>query len=254
MTGKPPPKRSDLPKRFLDHLRAVTGKRSRIVIEHILQHGHITTEELSEEYGYGHPPRAARDVREQGVPLETFFVQGQDGRRIAAYRFGNPKDAESRKLGGRGTWPKGLKDELIEESRSRCAVCAAAYSPQELQIDHCVPYEVGGDQEEGRGGTDHVMLLCGSCNRAKSWTCEHCDNLTGLRDPELCKTCYWGNPEKHEHVALRAIRRTDLVWTGEEVRHFDLISRLATEVGERVPDFIKGVVREAVPDEEDTDA
>ena len=25
-----------------------------------------------------------------GVPLETFYVQGQDGRRIAAYRFGNP--------------------------------------------------------------------------------------------------------------------------------------------------------------------
>ena len=98
------------------------------------------------------------------------------------------------------------------------------------------------------------MLLCGSCNRAKSWTCEHCDNLTGLRDRELCRTCYWGNPEQHVHVALRPIRRTDLVWTGEEVRHFDLISRLATEVGERVPEFIKGVVRETLDDTEDTDA
>lgn len=57
---------ADLPEWFLDHLRAATGRRSRIVIEHILKHGFITTEELSERYGYGHPPRAARDVREQG--------------------------------------------------------------------------------------------------------------------------------------------------------------------------------------------
>jgi len=254
LTGKPPPERSDLPKRFLDHLRAVTGKRSRLVIDHILRHGYITTEELSEQYGYGHPPRAARDVREQGVPLETFYVQGKDDRRIAAYRFGDPKVAEFRRLGGRGRWPKDLKNELIEESRSQCAFCAAAYSPRDLQIDHRVPYEVAGDQEEGRVRANQVMLACGSCNRTKSWTCEHCDNLTDLRDPELCGTCYWGSPEKHEHVALRPIRRTDLVWTGEEVRYFDLISQLATEVGERVPDFIKGVVRETVADKDDTDA
>jgi len=83
-----------------------TGRRSRIVIEHILKHGYISTEDLSEEYGYGHPPRAARDVREQGIPLETFYVTGSDGRRIAAYRFGDPHDARPYKLGGRGIWPK----------------------------------------------------------------------------------------------------------------------------------------------------
>jgi len=33
----------DLPKQFIDRLKAVTAKRARIVIEHILKHGHITT-------------------------------------------------------------------------------------------------------------------------------------------------------------------------------------------------------------------
>lgn len=253
MTGKPGAKGADLPEWFLDHLRAVKGKRPRIVIDHILEHGHITTEELSEQYGYGHPPRAARDVREQGVPLETFRVQGQDGRRIAAYRFGHLEEAERRKLGGRRAWPKGLKDALIEASRSRCAICAATYSARELQIDHRVPYEVAGEGGSGSVDESHVMLLCGSCNRAKSWTCEHCDNLTGARDPESCRTCYWGSPEAYNHVALRPIRRADLVWSGDEVRHFDLISALADEMGEKVPDFIKDVVRKTVVDPDETD-
>ncbi|HNU03736.1 MAG TPA: HNH endonuclease, partial [Anaerolineae bacterium] len=77
---------NDLPPELIARCRAVTAKRPRTVIDHILTHGHITTEELKELYGYNHPPRAARDVREQGIPLETFRVTGSDGRKIGAYR------------------------------------------------------------------------------------------------------------------------------------------------------------------------
>ena len=71
------------------------------VIDHILKHGSVTTEQLSELYGYDHAPRAARDVRELGIPLETFRVEGKSGRRIAAYRFGDPSEVRGGKLGGR---------------------------------------------------------------------------------------------------------------------------------------------------------
>lgn len=110
-SGVGPPK---VPEWFADHLAGVTGRRSRIVVEHILQHGFVTTEDLSGTYGYGHPPRAARDVREQGVPLETFYVTDADGRRIAAYRFGDLREAEPEKLGGRRAWPKDGKHSLLE--------------------------------------------------------------------------------------------------------------------------------------------
>ena len=50
----------------------IKNKRARIVIDHILKNGFITTEDLEKEYGYNHPPRAARDVRETGIPLSTF--------------------------------------------------------------------------------------------------------------------------------------------------------------------------------------
>ena len=65
---------NDLPPDFVEKCKAVTAKRPRTVIAHILTYGYITTEELKEKYGYNHPPRAARDVREQGIPLETFQI------------------------------------------------------------------------------------------------------------------------------------------------------------------------------------
>ncbi len=73
------------PPEFLKLLKSVEAKRPKIVIDHILKHGRITTEELKDLYGYHHPPRAIRDVRERGIPIATFFVTGADGKRIAAY-------------------------------------------------------------------------------------------------------------------------------------------------------------------------
>ena len=68
-----------LPKAFFEACKRVTAKRPKTVIDHIIKHGHITTEELKEKYGYNHPPRAARDVRESGIPIVTFRVEGGTG-------------------------------------------------------------------------------------------------------------------------------------------------------------------------------
>lgn len=55
------------------------------MIDHILQHGQISTADLGDQYGYGHPPRAIRDVREAGIPLDRFWVTSPTtGRRIEA--------------------------------------------------------------------------------------------------------------------------------------------------------------------------
>src|SRR5574340_1257201 len=94
------------PPEFLKFLKRITNKRPKTVIDHILKHGYITTQELKDLYGYNHPPRAARDVREQGVPLITFWVEGGDGRKIAAYKFGDPTQVQKDKFGGRKTIPK----------------------------------------------------------------------------------------------------------------------------------------------------
>ena len=65
-------------------LNAITDKRPSTVIQHIIKHGYITTEELTKKYGYEHAPRAARDVRERGVNLETYRIKSSDGRKKQA--------------------------------------------------------------------------------------------------------------------------------------------------------------------------
>ncbi len=134
----------NLPAEFLELLRSVTARRPRTVIDHILQHGYVTTEELRDLYGYNHPPRGARDVREQGIPLETFRVAGSDGRRIAAYRFGDPSQQRSARLSGRTVFSSKIKEALIESASSRCNIYLEPFPAGELQIDHRIPFEIAG--------------------------------------------------------------------------------------------------------------
>jgi len=63
-----------LPADFLELCKGVTAKRPRTVIQHILKHGQITSQDLKDTYGYNHPPQAVRDVKEHGIPIEMFRV------------------------------------------------------------------------------------------------------------------------------------------------------------------------------------
>src|SRR5258708_35873874 len=101
------------PEEFLKLIASLTNKRPKIVAEHILKHGAITTEELQTLYGYNHPPRAARDLREAGIPLETFRTKNSQGRTIAAYRFGAISQIRADRLAGRRTFSKKFKNALI---------------------------------------------------------------------------------------------------------------------------------------------
>jgi len=138
-------KRPKLPADFVRLCRTVTGKRPRTVVNHILKHGFITTQALKDEYGYNHPPRAARDVKEHGIPIEMFRVEGSDGRKIAAYRFGDPTKVRSGRQAGRTAFSKELKQKLLVLQGPRCAIYQELFPERELQIDHRIPFEVLGD-------------------------------------------------------------------------------------------------------------
>jgi hypothetical protein len=76
-----------LPPKFVKLCKSVTAKRPKTVIDHILKHGFVTTQELKDRCGYNHPPRAVRDVKEHGIPIEMFRVRGVTdarSRRIAS--------------------------------------------------------------------------------------------------------------------------------------------------------------------------
>lgn len=216
------------PERLLDEsmrnlCKRVSGKRARTVIDHILQHGIITNEDLSELYGYDHPPRAIRDVRDNGIPLITYnVVSPKTGRRMGAYTFGDPSKIKSGRVGGRRAFPKQFKQKLIAHYGPRDMITNELLDERYLQIDHRVPYEVAGDNKNALDPLD-FMLLDASSNRAKSWSCERCNNFTTTQDPEICKECFWASPEKYLHIAESQARRVDLIWRGKEILDFESI-------------------------------
>ena len=212
------------PKSFLAKLNSVTAKRPKTVIQHILEKGFVTTEELK-KLGYEHAPRAARDVRELGIPLETFRIKDSAGRNIAAYRFGDPSkmgDGLSKKA-GRTVLSKALKKALIEKYGSMCFIYLQPMESDLLQVDHRIPYEIGGEQDVE--DLDCYMLLCPSANRAKSWTCEHCPNWQ-IKNASFCLKCFWAHPEDYTHVAGKEQRQILITFTGNEIEDYNRLIAL----------------------------
>ena len=236
-----PPKPDDLSDELYKLCISVTSKRPRTVITHILKNGYITTEELSETYGYDHPPRAVRDVRENGIPLETFSVtSNKTGRKIAAYRFGDPSKMVNGRLGGRKAFSKNFKDSLIARYGSRSTLTGEYIEARYLQIDHRIPYQIAGDS---RDSIEDYMLLDASAQRAKSWSCEHCENFTRLHDPKICMTCFWAFPENYEHIAMTQERRLYISWNHEEISEYNALEKAAKSEKISPQNLIKNIIR-----------
>lgn len=224
--------------------RSVDAKRARTVIDHILEHGIITNEELSELYGYDHPPRAIRDVRENGIPLITHnVVSPKTGRRMGAYTFDDISKIKAGRVGGRKAFSKQFKQDLIALYGSRDTITSAVLDERYLQIDHRIPYEVAGD-DSGALDPREFMLVDASSNRAKSWSCEHCDNFQRKLDPAICRTCFWASPEDYLHIAETPSRRVELVWSGEEVQYFERLKSQAAGDGIDLVTYIKQLLGE----------
>ena len=225
----------------------LTNKRAMVVINHIVKYGQITTEQLELEYGYKHPPRAARDVREAGIPLKTIKVKSRDGSRtIGAYTFGDFATVRVDRLSGRRAWPKEFKKNLINRYGSKCHLSDAQLPARALQIDHRIPYEIDGDSTTATISLDDFMLLSGTMNTAKAWSCKNCKNTKILKDSNICRKCYWAYPENYSHVAMKDIRRLDLVWQNKEVKDYDSLIKLSREENVELPDFIKAALKKLI--------
>jgi len=225
-----------LPEPLLRRIAQVTNRRARLVLDTIAQSGSITTEELQKR-GYNDPRRAAQDVRELGFPLISTRVKSASGKRMATYSLALTLEAGKT---GRLQLPKKERVAIIEAAGSKCRLCGATH---DLQVDHRVPYQVAGESLKGKPKT--YMVLCGACNRRKSWICEHCPNWLKLKHVQTCQSCYWADPEQHTHVAMEQIRRVDLVFGGEETQKFDEFRRRCKQRGKSVAQGVKEVVIES---------
>ena len=245
-------RRKDLLPDFLELLDSVKNKRARFVIDTILEKGSCTTEDLKNG-GYEHAPRAARDVRELGIPLVTGKAKDKDGKNIAVYTFGDWEEAKRQnqlaKTGGRTQLTAKLKSALIDRYGCRCHLYGEEYPERLLQPDHRIPYEIGGDPEDMMD-TDRFMLLCPSANRDKSWACEHCPNWT-CKDPDFCRSCYYAYPEHYSHIAGEQERKINLVFKGEDIDLYTEMQSRAKANNTRLSEYAKKLLGMLTDKEDD---
>jgi len=134
-----------------------------------------------------------------------------------------------------------LKTIKVKHTNGR-SIAAYKFDEGELQagkIGRCVlPKKL---RDEIIHSADQV--LCGSCNRKKSWDCEHCQNWLHEKNPDVCRHCYWAEPTGYTHVAMHQQRRAELVWIGDEVRDFDRLKGDAERNGISVPQHIKHILK-----------
>lgn len=228
-------KAQSIPNELKARIEAVTNnKRARFVLDHIAKHGSVSTIDLKNE-GYDHPPRAVMDAKDLGFAIKRFSANRPDGQRIAAYKFDDAEFDPSK--AGRIVIAKKLRDALIKAKGGRCNLCGCETN---LQLDHRIPFVVAGESQKDEN--DPYQVLDGSCNRRKSWACEHCDNWLKTKDFDTCRTCYWASPEGYTHVAMLSERRIDIVWVGDEVNSFESVKAKAEMYGRSVLDQIKAML------------
>ena len=230
--------------KILEIANKVTAKRPKTVIDHIIEYGSIDNEILKETYGYNHPPRAIRDVRETGIPIITEKTTGTDGRRIAKYRFGDPDKIENFKIGGRQTFSKKFKEDLVNFYGSIDTVTGISYEARYLQIDHRIPFEIAGDSLGDEQTIEKFMLLSGASQRQKSWSCENCVNFKENKSLETCSTCYWASPEDYDHIALRHIKSHTLIFEKSNFEMFEKLNNICANEGTDMNTKILSLIRD----------
>lgn len=226
------------PRSFIAKAKGVRSKRAQFVVSEILKHGYCTTKRIQEE-GYDHPPRAARDVRECGIDLITERYDDPIGARLGVYYFGDfNKNPMASKTSGRSVLSNTLKKQLIDKYGSRCFIFLEELPEGKLQVDHRIPYEIAGEQDESV--IDNFMLLSASANRRKSWECEHCPNWAA-KDVGKCATCYWAHPENYAHIACLPTRQVALT-----VEDADVVERFDSIVRARGKDWLEAQLKEEI--------
>ena len=152
------------------------------------------------------------------------------------------EDDELVAAGGRRAFPSKFRADVLAAHESRCNLCNQPYPAKSLQLDHRIPYIVGGESAELK--VADFQLLCGSHQRKKSWECEHCPNRVA-KDPSVCRTCYYAFPDTDtEHVATLPVRYLEVVFTEDEIDFFERIQKASEASGVSTASFVKEAIAE----------
>lgn len=228
---------------MVQRFMAKGSKRGRKLLEFIVRDGSVTTEQL-EAVGYRDAASAARDVRDAGIPLVTGEARSKTGGRTGRYTLGRVENIVDGRFNGRSTIPKPVKEAVLAHYGCVDWLTGAAMPRTALTVDHRISFRVLGDPKSPDWRVENLMPLDKSSQRSKSWACEACENYR-IRDPNICRECFWAYPETYKHVAMEPMRRTDIIWRGADVSLHDLLRRRAEQEGVTMAEALLRLIRGA---------
>lgn len=189
---------------FFVALFQVASARACFVRDQILRNRSVTTSEIAKEYN--HPPRAAGDLSDAGIPLRTERTKDASGSSVVRYTF-DPQSFEEQRE-NRGTQPA---RETFLPGR-RCALCPSGVSLKWrlLQVDHRVPFSRVRNKAANLEGDAAFQALCPSHNAEKREACAKCKC-----SEDECRSCYYAYPEKYTHIGGQIHRVLTVVATSD---------------------------------------
>jgi hypothetical protein len=191
-------------KEFVHAILGPLSKRARYVRDLILRYGFTTTEQVKERYD----PMAIRDLEERGITLTRRTVRGDNKRVTTRYTFDPSSFKQWRE--SRLSLPSKFREQLLHSHDYKCSICRAIYDKKVLEADHCVPYQIVGNDLVRAEGLQALQPACPSCNTDKHKVCALCANMSE-KDVNVCRSCYWASPSSYTHIATKSERRLVLV-------------------------------------------
>ena len=235
-----PPIDKEAYRKILPLVKKETARGAKLLAA-LIEKGEMTTKEL-EESGYGHPPRVRMDLQDIGIEIGTHYdtPNPQSGNRMGTYYLISPTPGEITKK--RRPPPKSFKKKLVTKHKNLCAITQYVFPENELQMDHRIPFLVGGDPDSYK--LDDWMPLSGSAQMLKKKACDDCEN-SSAKDVKICGTCYWAFPESYTHVATIPQIVATMVFRGDdEVKLFEKISDIAKNNNRSDNEIIKSILNQ----------
>jgi hypothetical protein len=75
---------AEIPDELRARIEAVTNKRARVVLDHIVKFGSITADDI-QGYGYREHRRAVQDCRDLGFPIKSARVKSPQGGTVGVW-------------------------------------------------------------------------------------------------------------------------------------------------------------------------
>ncbi|BAZ09401.1 hypothetical protein NIES4071_12090 [Calothrix sp. NIES-4071] len=64
-------------------------------------------------------------------------------------------------------------------------------------------------------------------------------------------SCYWAYPENYTHIAMRQVRRIDLLWQGNEIDTYERLKQQANILNVDISELVKEIIEREIIDSDD---